>query len=102
MLTLRKNIVITNYLPSKNKIVPANIKEKVKVFSDWIDYWAIDYDNKNQAFNNMWISYRTPKKRKLKLKSDPFYYEKPGVYNLSIKVIDILGTVLVKSCRIKV
>ena len=95
-------VEISNYLVPKDIIVPAKTKEKIKVFSDWIDYWAIDYDNKNQVFNNMWISYRTPKKRKLKLKSDPFHYEKPGVYNLSIKIIDILGTVLLKSYRIKV
>jgi adenine-specific DNA-methyltransferase len=94
-------VELSNYLLPKNKIVPAKIKEKVKVFSDWIDYWAIDYDRKDQAFNNMWISFRTPKKRKLKLKSDPFNYKRPGVYNLSIKIIDIFGTELVKSYKIK-
>jgi hypothetical protein len=95
-------VELTNYVIPKIKIDPIKIQEKIMVFSDWIDYWAIDYFKKDQAFTNMWISYRTPKKRKLKLKSDPFLYEKPGVYNLSIKIIDILGNQLVKSYKINV
>jgi adenine-specific DNA-methyltransferase len=95
-------VELSNYILPKNKIFPDKIKEKIKVFSDWIDYWAIDYDKKDKAFNNMWISFRTPKKRKLKLKSDPFLYEKPGVYNLSVKIIDIFGNELLKSYRIRV
>ena len=95
-------VELTNYVVPKNKILPTKIKEKISVFSDWIDYWAIDYYKKEKLFTNMWISYRTPKKRKLKLKSDPFLYEKPGVYNLSIKIIDIFGTQLVKSYNINV
>jgi len=95
-------VELTNYVIPKNKILPTKIKEKISVFSDWIDYWAIDYYKKEKFFTNMWISYRTPKKRKLKLKSNPFLYEKPGFYNLTIKIIDIFGTQIVKSYKIKV
>jgi len=95
-------VELSNYLLPKNKIIPSKIKGKIKVFSDWIDYWAIDYDKQDKPFNNMWFSFRTPKKRKLKLKSEPFLYEKPGVYNLSVKIIDIFGIEFVKSYRIKV
>ena len=95
-------VELTNYVIPKNKILPTKIKEKISVFSDWIDYWAIDYYKKEKFFTNMWISYRTPKKRKLELKSNPFLYEKPGIYKLSIKIIDIFGTQIVKSYEIKV
>ncbi|MHA1985243.1 MAG: site-specific DNA-methyltransferase [Promethearchaeota archaeon] len=104
-ITQNKNVVtveLTNYVIPKNKIAPKKINEEIKVFSDWIDYWTIDYFRKDQAFTNMWISYRTPKKRKLKLKSDPFLYEKAGAYNLSIKVIDIFGTQIIKSYQINI
>jgi hypothetical protein len=95
-------VELLNYIIPQNKTVPEKIKEKIRVFSDWIDYWAIDYDKKDRSYNNMWFSFRTPKKRKLKLKSDPFEYEKPGIYNLTIKAIDIFGTVLIKPYKIKV
>ncbi len=96
------SIKLTNFSYSKDKDLPAKIKKKIKVFSDFIDYWAIDYDYKDDTFNNMWISFRTPKKRKLKLKSDPFLYEKSGEYNLSVKIIDIFGTELIYSFRIRI
>ncbi|MHA2087811.1 MAG: DNA methyltransferase, partial [Promethearchaeota archaeon] len=75
---------------------------KIKVFSDFIDYWAIDYDYKDNKFNNMWTSFRIPKKRKLDLESDPYLYEKSGEYNLSVKIIDIFGTELVNSYKIRI
>ncbi|GAH01028.1 unnamed protein product, partial [marine sediment metagenome] len=84
-------VELTNYEIPKDEIDHMKIKEKISVFSDWIDYWAVDYYKKDKFFTNRWISYRTPKKRKLKLKSDPFLYERPGIYNLSVKVIDIFG-----------
>ncbi|MHA1931301.1 MAG: site-specific DNA-methyltransferase [Promethearchaeota archaeon] len=95
-------VELSNYIPPQNDIISTKIKEEIKVFSDWIDFWAIDYDKKDQAFTNSWISFRSPKKRKLRLKSDPFLYEKPGIYNLSVKIIDVCGTELVKSYKIKV
>ncbi len=95
-------VQLSNYVVPKNKITPLKIKEKIITFSDWIDYWAIDYDRKDRYFTNMWISFRTPKKRRLKLTSEPHVYQKPGIFNLSVKMIDIFGTQIVKSCKIKV
>ncbi|MHA2180933.1 MAG: site-specific DNA-methyltransferase [Promethearchaeota archaeon] len=100
-----KNVVtveLSNYVPSQNNLISKKIREEIKVFSDWIDYWAIDFDRKDQAFTNSWISFRSPKKRKLRLTSDPFQYEKPGDYNLSVKIIDVCGTEIVKSYKIQV
>jgi len=93
-------IELINYnIPYLNS-VSKNIRDKITSFSDWIDYWAIDYDFKKHIFNNMWNSFRTPKKRELALKSKPFLYDKPGKYNLSIKVIDIFGIETQKSYNI--
>jgi hypothetical protein len=50
----------------------------------------------------MWTSFRIPKKRKLDLESDPYLYEKSGEYNLSVKIIDIFGTELVNSYKIRI
>jgi len=29
--------------------------------SQWIDYWAVDWDNRGDAFHNEWQTYRTRK-----------------------------------------
>lgn len=81
-------------------LVSKKIRDKITSFSDWIDYWAIDYNFNNHIFNNMWVSFRTPKKRELTLTSKPFLYDKPGKYNLSIKLIDIFGIETQKSYKI--
>ena len=93
-------IELINYNIPYLNLVSKKIRDKITSFSDWIDYWAIDYDFKKQIFNNMWNSFRTPKKRELALKSEPFFYDEQGKYNLSIKVIDIFGIETQKSYNI--
>lgn len=80
-------------------------------WSDWIDYWAVDFDFESQkelitvtdddgdrtvwtgryVFENEWQSYRTRKDRKLDLTSGAHAYEKAGKYRVAVKVIDIFG-----------
>ena len=38
--------------------VPERVKDAVKHWSQWIDYWAVDWDYQNDTFNNQWQSYR--------------------------------------------
>lgn len=93
-------IELNNYNIPYLNLVSEKIRDKITSFSDWIDYWAIDYDFNNRIFNNMWFSFRTPRKRELTLKAKPFLYDKPGKYNLSIKLIDIFGIETQKSYKI--
>lgn len=67
------------------------IREKVKIFSDWIDYWAIDFNYSQEIFNINWTSFRTPKKRNLDLRSIEYSYVNPGKHHIAIMLIDILG-----------
>jgi adenine-specific DNA-methyltransferase len=41
--------------------VPEEVRESVKHWSQWIDYWAVDWDNKGDAFHNQWQTFRTRK-----------------------------------------
>ena len=67
------------------------VRSKVKRWSDYIDYWAVDWDFQNDTFTPGWVTYRTRKDRTLVLTSDPHLYEKPGTYQLLVKVVDIFG-----------
>ena len=82
--------------------VAVKIKENIRTYSDWIDYWAIDFDCKNNIFENTWYSYRTPKKRKLTLESIIYQYPKSGNYEISVKTIDIFGIETKKSYKLKI
>jgi hypothetical protein len=77
--------------PNMEEQIPEDIRAKIKKWSDYIDYWAIDWDFRNDTFMQGWVAYRARKERKLPLVSDPYTYEKPGKYRMLVKVIDIFG-----------
>lgn len=82
-------------------LIPAEVKKLVKKWSDYIDYWSVDWDYKNGTFHNMWQNYRTKQDRLLLLKTDPHKYEKKGLYTAMVKVIDIFGNDTTKIIEIK-
>lgn len=81
-----------------------------KKWSDWIDYWAVDFDFASRKeiikvfeggeekevwtgdyiFDNEWQSFRTKKNRELELTSAAKEVGK-GKYKVAIKVVDIFG-----------
>jgi len=95
-------IELIDYKISFEDFVSDKIKENIKSYSDWIDYWSIDFNSKNDIFKNMFFSYRTPKIRTLSLKSDLYHYTESGSYKVSVKIIDIFGIETIKSYVIQV
>ncbi len=83
-----------------------------KSWTDWIDYWSVDFDFENRReiirvkneesgeweeqwtgdyiFENEWQSFRTKKDRSLELKS-VFHECTPGRRKIAVKVVDIFG-----------
>ncbi len=92
-----------------------------KKWSDWIDYWAVDYDFTDRKeiirvidgesekevwtgsyiFDNEWQSFRTKKNRTLELISAPKEMPK-GTYKVAVKVVDIFGNDTTKVIEVKV
>jgi adenine-specific DNA-methyltransferase len=81
--------------------VPADIQRAITHWSQWIDYWAVDWDNKGDAFHNEWQSYRTRKSREL-IRTIRHTYDAPDEYAIVVKVIDILGNDTTKTIRVAV
>ncbi len=81
--------------------VPEDVRQAVKHWSQWIDYWAVDWDNKGDAFHNEWQAFRTRKEPKLPLSATHAYPE-AGEYRVVVKVIDILGNDTTKTVKVKV
>jgi hypothetical protein len=82
-------------------LIPAEVKKLIKKWSDYIDYWSVDWDYNNDTFHNMWQSYRTKRDRSLLLKTDPHRYASKGKYRAMVKVIDIFGNDTTKIIEIK-
>ena len=79
--------------------VPADVQKAITHWSQWIDYWAVDWDNKEDTFHNMWQAYRTRQDKTLNLKALHVYEEK-GEYVVMVKVIDILGNDTTKTLKV--
>lgn len=81
--------------------VPEEVQRAISHWSQWIDYWAVDWDNQGDTFHNMWQAYRTRQDKSLKLHTTR-HYDQPGEYTVMVKVIDILGNDTTKTIQVKV
>jgi adenine-specific DNA-methyltransferase len=94
-----------------------------KSWTDWIDYWAVDFtfekrreiirvaepDGTEQEvwtggyiFENEWQAFRTRNDRTLEMESAPHEYPAKGRYKVAIKVIDIFGNDTTKVVEVNV
>jgi len=97
----KKVVVAINDFVIPADDVPADIQKEIKHWSQWIDYWAIDWNNKNDTFHNEWQEYRTREKPKLLTETSKTYDEQ-GEYRLVVKVVDILGNDTTKVLQVKI
>jgi len=98
-------VELTDFAFPYADLIPEDVREKITKWSDYVDYWAIDWNFQSDTFMQGWVAYRTRKERKLPLTSDPHTYsggvvspsstttspEKPGTYTIMVKVVDIFG-----------
>ena len=84
-------VTIKDFVISNAELIPDDVRSKVGKWSDYIDYWAVDWDFRNDTFIQGWVAYRTRKDRSLPLTSDPHTYKKRGKHRILVKVIDIFG-----------
>ena len=93
-----------------------------KSWTDWIDYWAVDFDFESQReivrvvndegekdvwtgryiFENQWQDFRTKDSRGLTKVSDKHTYDTPGEYKIAVKVVDVFGNDTTKVVKLKV
>ena len=93
-----------------------------KSWTDWIDYWAVDFDFESQKeiismenngelediwtgryiFENQWQDFRTRGERSLKTSSAAHTYDAPGEYKIAVKVVDVFGNDTTKVLKFKV
>ncbi len=84
-------IALKDFVIPNTELIPEEVRSKVKKWSDYIDYWAVDWDFQNDTFMQGWVAYRTRKERILPQVSDSHIYDVAGKYRILVKVIDIFG-----------
>ncbi len=93
-------ITLDNFIVPPDDI-PEDIRKNISHWSQWVDYWAIDWNYRDDTFHNEWQSYRTKQNPKIDLTSS-HQYEAKGKYLIMVKVIDILGNDTTKAISIVV
>jgi adenine-specific DNA-methyltransferase len=112
---------------AKSKAGEVTREVLTKAWTDWIDYWAVDFDYASKPetiyetrarpdgsthhvpqwtgryiFENEWQSFRTRRDRALELVSAPHTYDTPGRKAVAVKVIDIFGNDTTKVIGVEV
>lgn len=83
-------IALKDFVISNPEYLPDEVREKIKNFTDYIDYWAVDFNYRDDTFHNMWQSFRMKKHPRLEKKCS-YSYEESGKYQVLVKVVDIFG-----------
>jgi len=93
---------LTDFMIPNSELISPEVRKRVTKWSDYVDYWAVDWDFKNDTFMPKWMDYRTKRDRTLKLKTSPEKIDKPGTYKVMVKVVDIFGNDTTKVLELKV
>jgi adenine-specific DNA-methyltransferase len=93
---------LKNFVIPSPDLIPDEVRKKVKKWSDFIDYWAVDFEFNDHTFHNQWQDYRTRASRDLGLTSDWHEYKKTGRYRVLVKVFDIFGNDTTKLLEVRV
>ncbi|MBL7148141.1 MAG: site-specific DNA-methyltransferase [Nanoarchaeota archaeon] len=92
---------ISDFVIKNTEYIPEDVQGNIKDYTDLIDYWAIDWDFKDDTFHNQWQSFRTKKEPKLDTKTTHSYSQK-GNYKILVKIIDIFGNDTNKLIEVKI
>ncbi|MEW6232330.1 MAG: site-specific DNA-methyltransferase, partial [Chloroflexota bacterium] len=94
-------IRLKDFIVANPEYLPDEVQAKIKKFSDYIDYWAVDWDYHDDTFHNGWQSFRTRKEPKLEMKAI-HTYDQPRMYKVLVKVVDIFGNDTTKMVEIRI
>ena len=94
-------VTIEDFVLSSPELVPEAVRDKVRTWSDYIDYWAVDFAHDGGVFLNTFQAFRTRAEPKLDLTAQ-HVYEAAGTYTVLVKVVDIFGADTTTALTIKV
>ncbi len=95
-------VQLRDFVIPSDELIPESVRSEITQWSDYIDYWSVDFNFRDDTFHNEWQTYRTREEPNLATESDWHDYEKPGRYATVVKVIDIFGNDTTKLAEVVV
>ncbi|MFQ6072151.1 MAG: hypothetical protein ACE5KT_05540, partial [Methanosarcinales archaeon] len=94
-------LTLKNFLIPNPELIPIEKRDAIKSWTDFIDYWSVDWNYREDTFHNQWQSFRIKRNPNLELTAKCKYKES-GNYNILVKVIDVFGNDTTKLVRVVV
>jgi len=104
-------VKLKDFIIANPEYLPEEVRDKIKKFSDYIDYWAVDWDYQGDTFHNGWQSFRTRKEPKLETSASYAYGStdknvcgpsRDAKKKILVKVVDIFGNDTTKMIEVKI
>jgi len=95
-------VALKDFSIPQGTLFSRRFRAQIKRWSDYIDYWAVDWDFQDDTFTPRWVTYRTRKDRTLALTSVPHRYDRAGTYRVLVKVVDIFGSETSREIKVNV
>jgi DNA modification methylase len=95
-------VQLRDFVIPSDELIPDLVRSKITQWSDYIDYWSVDFNFRDDTFHNEWQAYRTREESKLAIESDWHDYEERGRYAVVVKVIDIFGNDTTKLAEVQI
>jgi adenine-specific DNA-methyltransferase len=95
-------VQLRDFVIPSEELIPEATRSKITQWSDYIDYWSVDFNFRDDTFHNEWQTYRTREEPRLATESDWHDYDEPGRYAIVIKVIDIFGNDTTKLAEVQI
>lgn len=96
------SVVLKDFIIPSEDLIPAKVREQVATWSDLVDYWSVDFDHRDETFQNEWQTYRTREQPALATETDWHEYSGPGRYAIVVKIIDIFGNDTTKLAEVRI
>lgn len=96
------SIVLKDFAIPSEELIPDEVRKKITLWSDLIDYWSVDFDYRDDTFHNRWQAFRTKDEPSLATETDWHEYEAPGSYAVVVKAIDIFGNDTTKLAEVRI
>jgi hypothetical protein len=93
---VRLTVDLDDCLATQDPEKRAEIKRRITDWKSLVDYWAVDWDYRNNAagesiFVNRWQSFRTRKSKEIATQCAHSYPGETGEKRIAVKVTDIFG-----------
>ena len=95
-------VQLRDFVIPSDELIPDAVRSEITQLSDYIDYWSVDFNFRDDTFHNEWQTYRTREESRLAVESDWHDYDAAGRYLIVVKVIDIFGNDTTKLAEVQI